>query len=217
MFSSLGDKFGTAIGTYFLGLVKHQLGELEEALKLAHDSLDMNMEIGEKQRIIASRLLVATLMDEDGKHSEAEAIFGELLEEATEMKDMEGMVAIGQALASNFVAQGKLDEARKLLDKSLELARQSNMTSYEASGLHIIANHNVKMGNLEDAVELFKKSSGIFESIAASTEQARVLLSWGKALKASGSDDDGRIARALEVFEKHGMKALASEAREALK
>ena len=90
----------------------------EEALKLAHESLNMNIEIGEKQRIIASKLLIATLLGEDNNHSKAETILREVFEESREMKDMEGMVAIGQALASNLVAQGKLDEAAYWLRKA---------------------------------------------------------------------------------------------------
>ena len=91
------------------------------------------------------------------------------------------------------------------------------MKSYEAAGLHFMGNLNQKLGMQDDAFEMFKASREIFGSLDAKTEEARVMLSWGKALRDAGKDDNGLIEKALEVFEKHGMKIPAREAKEALK
>ena len=210
--SAMGDKQGTGISVYFIGSTLWEMGDIEEAEKWLKKSLELNEEIGEIQRIIGSKQSLSVIMVRRGQHAEAETLQRECLEKSKEMKDMEGIISSLAALAHNLMEQKRWDESRDILNETLEKAIEHSMESYEATCHHILARLEADQGNLDAAIKEFKIASQKFQDINAMGEQSKVIFHWGKAI-----GDMSRVQKALENFEKMGMKDWARQAKEILK
>jgi predicted ATPase len=216
MFTAMNDKQGTGIVVYFIGGVLWELGDIDEAEKWLERSLVLNEEIGEMQRILGSKLTLSELRASRGQRVEAEAIQRECLGKAREMNDIEATVSAIVALASNLLEQGKFSDARAAITEAFEKSKEHTMQLYEAMSHDILARVEAKSGNIDKATEHFDDADRIFSEIQASAQQARVMFHRGQALRATGMDDKGMIQKALDEFEKRGMKEMARQARETL-
>lgn len=209
--SVIDDRQGTAITVYFIGGVLWEMGDLEEAEKWLNKSLELNEEIGEVQRILGSKVSLSELMVINGQHAQAEALQRECLVQSHEIKDMEAIVSFGTALASNLTEQKKFDEANKQITETLAHAEEHSMESYVAISHHILGRIEMGQKNIDAAVNEFEAASKLFLNIDAYGQNSKVLLHWGQAI-----GDNTMIQKALEDFEKRGMKDWVRQAREAL-
>ena len=127
----VGDAWGTAHSTLWLGSAIADLGEFRRAREIFEESGSLFSEVGDERRVLFATRMVAWMHDELGDRKRARAVHEENLGRARAIGDRGLEATTLGALASYAIDEGRVQDARTLSKQSLriyvELGSQSGI------------------------------------------------------------------------------------------
>ena len=192
------DEKTKAVIIHNLAGIYANTGEIEDAITLYHESLQLQKSIGNLQATGATfRELGRIYYAKIGKIEEAIFLYQETLKLEESIGNISGKASTLHQLASIYVDKGKIDYAIALYEKSLKIFENIGDIQGIAATLHDLAFIYSNQGKVEDAILLYEKSLKIFESIEDIKGQAVSLY-----CLASIHADAGEIDYAIALYEK---------------
>jgi tetratricopeptide (TPR) repeat protein len=150
---------------YFLGMLKDDKGEMDEAIALYNQSLEITQRIGHVQGKAATLLSLAGIYAHKGEVDEALALYNQSLEIKERIGDVQGKAATLHCLAGIYANKGEVDEAIALYNQSLEIKERIGDVQGKAATLHCLAGIYANKGEVDEAIALYNQSLEIKERI----------------------------------------------------
>lgn len=208
-----GDLREEAGITYFLSFVTSYVGEIEEAERLALQSVQWLERTGDGYLQIQNLRSLAKFAMSRGDYTAAEDRLNRALPMATRIGGWLA-VEIYRFLAETMSLQGKITETREAAIAARQLLPpEDDGTSTEAATLLSEAFAATVGGNEPSARELFESTIKILEHQEMPIEAGEVRISYARALKGFGDDASARdqLDRARATFEPMGAVAKTVE------
>jgi tetratricopeptide (TPR) repeat protein len=210
-----GDLIARLDAMIMESMVRSLKGDLEGAMPLARECVDLAEGTGASACVMASSWVLGDGFHRQGKFAEARDILARGAE-ISEVVDRKVWRPTLQAWLSTSIAA--LDDTTADFDEALTSTRAIHNRIGEANILMKRAEVGVRRGNLDAAIADFEASTTILESEGARPTLARALGDWGEALRAAGRVDEAEplLRRALALFEEMGIDREAAAVRTAL-
>ncbi|MEM7553958.1 MAG: tetratricopeptide repeat protein [Cyanobacteria bacterium P01_A01_bin.84] len=135
----LEDEIGTSSINYYLAGVYAQQGNVEEAIALSKQSLEIKEKIGHAQGKAALLHQLAGIYTQQGDVKEAIALYKQSLELYEKIGHARGKAASLHEIARIYARQGNIDDAIALYNQSLELYEKIGNAQGKAASLHQLA------------------------------------------------------------------------------
>ena len=145
--------------------LKAQQGEIEDAIALYNQSLEIQESINDVGGKAANLHEMAGLKAQQGEIEDAIALYNQSLEIQESINDVGGKAANLHEMAGLKAQQGEIEDAIALYNQSLEIYESINDVGGKAANLHNMAGLKVQQGEIEDAIALYNQSLEIYESI----------------------------------------------------
>ena len=204
--ASKGDLIAQLDALIAESMVKSMRGDLDAAMPLARECVERAEETGASACIMASSWILGDVYHRLGQFAEARDVLqrGADVSMVVDRKIWRPTLLAWlstAAIALGEVADGNWDEA-------LEGARSIGNRQGEAGILAKRAEAAVARGDVDAASADFAASTAILEDQGARPVLARVLRSWGEALRAAERTEEAEpiLRRALGVFEELGLE-----------
>jgi tetratricopeptide (TPR) repeat protein len=151
--------------SYNLGSLYNNLGQVEKAIALYNQSLELTERIGNLQGKAATLHQLAIIYANRGQVEKAIALHNQSLELFERIGNLQGKAATLHQLAIIYANQGDVDEAIALHNHSLEIFERIGNLQGKAATLHCLAIIYANRGDVDEAIVLFQKSLEINERI----------------------------------------------------
>jgi tetratricopeptide (TPR) repeat protein len=175
-------------------------GELERALALYQESLELSEQIGDLQGKTALLHQMAGVYVTRGELERALSLYQESLGLYEQIGDLQGVAASLHNMANILMAQSKWDEAEQTLQESQQLARKVGVAEHLAFAKVKLGQVAQARGDAETALARYREGLTIFERLGMprETEQVRGMIAAleGDAQPAPQDPLRGLIARA---------------------
>jgi tetratricopeptide (TPR) repeat protein len=191
---------------FHLGRLKAQQGQVDDAIALYTESLEIFERIGDAQGKAASLHQLGQLKAQQGQIDDAIALYTESLAIKERIGDAQGKAASLHALGNLKAQQGQIDDAIALFTESLEILERIGNVQGKATSLHALGILKAQQGQIDDAIALYTESLEIKERIGDAHGKAASLHALG-ILKAQQGQIDDAIAlytESLEIKERIG-------------
>jgi len=142
-----------------------QQGQVEEALKLYEECLELEKEIRDVQGKAATLHQMASILAQQGQVEEALRLYKESLELKEKIGNVQGKAATLHEMAGIQAQQGQVEEALRLYKESLELKEKIGNVQGKAATLHEMAGIQAQQGQVEEALKLYRESLELEEKI----------------------------------------------------
>jgi tetratricopeptide (TPR) repeat protein len=199
-------------------LVHSLRGELDSAQPLAEDCVARGQESGATACTVMSTWVLGDIYQRQGRFDEA----SETLRLGASLAPVTGSnmllsPSIQAWLGLSLVSLGAATSEDEF-QSALETARAIGNRIGQAGILWKRAQARARQQRFDEAWPDFEASAAVWEEEGARPTLARVLASWGQALRTAGREDQGvsRLRRALELFDELGITSDAQAARLAL-
>ncbi|GIV93361.1 MAG: hypothetical protein KatS3mg056_2070 [Chloroflexus sp.] len=186
-----------------LGRVYHQQadllvtrGDLDQALELYQQSLDLTDRLGDVQGKAATLHQMANVFVTRGDLDQALELYQQSLDLFDRLGDVKGKAATLHAMAHVFVTRGDLDQALELYQQSLDLKDRLGDVQGKAATLHQMANVFVTRGDLDQALELYQQSLDLTDRLGDVQGKAATLHQMANVFVTRGDLD-----QALELYQ----------------
>jgi tetratricopeptide (TPR) repeat protein len=140
-------------------------GDLDRALALYQESLQLKEQLGDKKGKAASLANMAQVFLTRGDLDRALALYQESLQLDEQLGDKQGKAASLHAMAQVFLTRGDLDRALALYQESLQLLEQLGDKKGKAASLHQMAQVFLTRGDLDRALALYQESLQLKEQL----------------------------------------------------
>jgi tetratricopeptide (TPR) repeat protein len=196
-------------------MVRSMKGDLEGAMPLARQCVDLAEGTGASACLMASSWVLGDGHHRQGNYEEARRVLARGAE-VSEVVDRKVWRPTLQAWLRTSVAALTGGEAD--FEEALAAARDIGNRVGEASILVKRAEVAVRHQELSAAVTDFEAATAIFEAEGTRPNLARALRDWGEALRVAGRADEAQplLSRSLALFEEMGLEREAAEVRTAL-
>ncbi|NET04844.1 MAG: tetratricopeptide repeat protein [Symploca sp. SIO2B6] len=154
-----------AITLHNIADLKAQQGELEEAMALYQQSLQIQESINDVGGKATTLHNIAQLKAQQGELEEALALYQQSLQIEESINDVRGKATTLHNIANLKAQQGELEDALTLYQQSLQIEESINNVRGKAATVHAIAGIKAQQGELEEALALYQQSLQIEESI----------------------------------------------------
>jgi predicted ATPase/class 3 adenylate cyclase len=163
--STLGDEWGTAHATLWLGSAVADLGDSRRAQQLFEESGALFDELGEERYALFATRMVAWMHNELGDRKRARAVHEENLQRARALGDRGLEATTLGALASYAVDEGRVDDARDLSRESLRIYVDLGSQSGVAHQLFRCAGALAIAGKARLATQLLSCAETLYEQM----------------------------------------------------
>ena len=173
-----------------------QQGEIERALQLWQQSLEIEERIGDVQGKAATLANMAGVIAQQGDIERALQLWQQSLEILERIGDVHGKAAILHQMAGVIAQQGDIERALQLWQQALEMVERIGDAQAKAAILNNMAGVIAKRGDAERALQLWQQSLEIKERIGDVKGKAATLhqMAWLIA-------QQGDIERALQIWQ----------------
>nr|MDZ8036980.1 tetratricopeptide repeat protein [Nostoc sp. CreGUA01] len=191
---------------YHFGMLKDDKGEMDEAIALFNQSLEIDKRIGNVQGKAATLNQLGIICANKGEMDEAIALFNQSLEIDKRIGNVQGKAATLHNLASIYANKGEVDQAIALYNQSLEITERIGNVQGKAATLRQLGIIYFNKGEVDEAIALFNQSLEIDERIGDVQGKAATLHNLA-SIYANKGDVDQAIAlfsQVLEIDERTG-------------
>ncbi|MFN6517880.1 MAG: tetratricopeptide repeat protein [Nostoc sp. CreGUA01] len=191
---------------YHFGMLKDDKGEMDEAIALFNQSLEIDKRIGNVQGKAATLNQLGIICANKGEMDEAIALYNQSLEIDKRIGNVQGKAATLHNLASIYANKGEVDQAIALYNQSLEITERIGNVQGKAATLRQLGIIYFNKGEVDEAIALFNQSLEIDERIGDVQGKAATLHNLA-SIYANKGDVDQAIAlfsQVLEIDERTG-------------
>jgi tetratricopeptide (TPR) repeat protein len=213
--ASKGDVISRLDAMIMESMVRSLKGDLETAMPLARECVDLAEGTGASACVMASSWVLGDGYHRQGRFAEARDVLARGAE-VSEIVDRKVWRPTLQAWLRTSIAA--LDNADADFEEALATARAIRNPVGEANILSKRAEVSARRGNLDAAIADYEASTAILEAEGARPVLARALRDWGDALRNAGRTDEAAplLRRALALFEDMGIEREAEAVRTVL-
>ena len=165
-------------------------GQIDEALKLYQQSLEIKEGIGNVQGKAATLHNMADIYRTQGQIDQALKLYQQSLEIKEGIGDVQGKAATLHSMAVIYRTQGEIDQALKLYQQSLEIKEGIGDVQGKAATLHSMADIYQTQGQIDQALKLYQQSLEIKESIGNVQGKAATLHQMAGIYATQGEIDE---------------------------
>jgi tetratricopeptide (TPR) repeat protein len=181
-----GDEYTKAFSFHCFGILKKAQGQIEQAIALYQQSLEITDRIGDVQGKAATLHQMAGIYAQQGQVDQAIALYQQSLEITDRIGDVQTKAATLAQMASVYMSQGLIEQAVEQYQESLEISRQVGNVQYESAILHQMAGIYAQHGQVDQAIALYQQSLEIKERIGNVQGKAMTLANMGDLLASNG-------------------------------
>jgi predicted ATPase/class 3 adenylate cyclase len=183
---------------------------------LAEESLAIERELGESQRIADTLLLVAYAAQGQGDYVSAQALLGESLELRRAIGDTSGMAGARHSMSLLAQKQGDWTAARTFGEEGLTLEREMGNKQFIANQLHNLGGIALHEGNYAAAHSAFEEALRLMREQGNELRAALMLAALGEVAKVQGDPAMAHTyyAESLALLRKFGNPWVFAEALE---
>ncbi|MCC5662576.1 tetratricopeptide repeat protein [Nostoc sp. CHAB 5784] len=188
------------------GMLKADKGDVDEAIALYNQSLEIDERIGDVQGKAATLNQLGIIYANKGEVDEAIAHYNQSLEIKERIGNVQGKAVTLSCLGIIYADKGDVDEAIALYNQSLEIFERIGNVREKAATLNQLGIIYANQGKVEEAIALYNQSLEITERIGNVQGKAATLHQLG-IIYASKGDVDEAIAlynQSLEIKERIG-------------
>jgi tetratricopeptide (TPR) repeat protein len=191
------------------------LGDLENALETADESVAVAEAAGDRARALTARIFAGSVLRRLGRMGDAGERFDRVFADLEETDPPSLRSLASQSLAWIRAQHGAFREAEDLAGMALELARAARDPIAEQQALSTLAFVRVEMGDAEKALELHEASLCLSRSLAIRRREGIDLANVGEAHYLLGRWEEAleRFDEALGIFVEIGDRACEGDCR----
>ncbi|MDZ8224195.1 tetratricopeptide repeat protein [Nostoc sp. ChiVER01] len=182
---------------HYFGILKANKREVEEAITLYNQSLEINERIGYVQGKAATLHCLGNLYADKGEVDKAIALYNQSLSIKERIGYVPGKAATLHQLGILYADKGEVDEAIALYNQSLKITERIGDVKVKAATLHQLAILYANKGEVEEAIELYNQSLSIKERIGNLQGKATTLHQLGILY-----DNKGEVDKAIALFKR---------------
>ena len=200
------DEQELALIYHDFGILKASKGEVDEAIALYNQSLEITERIGNVQGKAATLHQLGILYANRGEVDQAIALYNQSLEIKERIGDVQGKAATLHCLGIIYADKGEVDEAIALYNQSLEITERIGNVQTKAATLHCLGYIYANKGEVEQAIALFNQSLEIKERIGDVQGKAATLHQLAGIYADKGEVEQviGLYNQSLEIKERIG-------------
>ncbi|MBD2455034.1 tetratricopeptide repeat protein [Nostoc sp. FACHB-87] len=200
------DEQELALIYHQFGILKGEQGEVDEAIALCHQSLDITERIGNVRTKAATLHQLGVLYANKGEVDEAIALYQQSLEIKERIGDVQGKAATLHQLAGIYANKGEVDEAIALYYECLEVFERIGNAYWKGLTLYNLAGIYANKGDVDQAIALYQQSLEINERIGNVQGKAATLHCLGMIYANKGEVDEAIALyhQVLEIDERVG-------------
>ncbi|MDM9582501.1 tetratricopeptide repeat protein [Nostoc sp. GT001] len=201
------DERGLGSIYHYLGILKAAKGEVDEAIALYNQSLEINERIGDVQTKPSTLHQLAMIYADKGEVDEAIALYNQSLEINECTGNVKGIAATLHCLGHIYANKGEMDQATALFNQSLEINECiGGNVQGKAATLHQLAMIYANKGEMDQATALFNQSLEVFELIGDVQGKATMLNQLAGIYAKKGEVDEAiaLLNQSLEINERIG-------------
>ncbi|MHC5859993.1 tetratricopeptide repeat protein [Nostoc sp.] len=191
---------------HHLGILKANKGEVEEAIALYNQSLEIDERIGNFQGKAATLHQMGIIYANKGEIDEAIAFYNQSLEIDERIGNVQGKAPTLHCLGNLYANKGEVEQAITLYNQSLAITERIGNFQTKAATLYNLGYIYANKGEVEQAITLFNQSLEIFEHIGYVQGKEATLHNLA-ILYANKGEVDEAIAlynQSLEITERIG-------------
>ncbi len=194
---------------HHLGILKANKGEVEEAIALYNQSLEIDERIGNVQDKAATLHQMGIIYANKEEVEKAIAFYNQSLEiDALDERigNVQGKAATLHCLGNLYANKGDVDQAIAFYNQSLAITERIGNFQTKAATLYNLGYIYANKGEVEQAITLFNQSLEIFEHIGNVQGKAATLNNLGYIYADKGEVDEAisLYNQSLEIFERIG-------------
>lgn len=197
--------------------VRSVRGDLDEAIPMAARCTNLAEETGATACVVASNFLLGDAYMRQGKFGDAKIAFERGGEVANAIEQRVFRASIAAYTRSNAASLGDFGPSARSFEEALAETRAIGDRWGEANVIWQRAETEAKRpdGNEAQMLADYEAAAKGFEVMGARPFLARVLRGWGRALRTSGREEDGRakLFAAAELFAELGIDREGAEVR----
>ncbi|WP_442944929.1 tetratricopeptide repeat protein [Nostoc sp.] len=189
-----------------LGMLKANKGEVDEAIALYNQSLEITQRIGDVQGRAGTLQSLAILSANKGEVDEAIALYNQALEIYERTGNVQGRAGTLHELGRMYADKGEVEQAIALYNQALEIDERTGNVQGKAATLHQLAILSADKGDVDEAIALYHQSLEITQRIGDVQSKA-VTLQQLAGIYAKKGEVEQAIAlyhQSLEIFERIG-------------
>ncbi|WP_292733693.1 lipopolysaccharide assembly protein LapB [Nostoc sp. JL31] len=152
-------------------------GDMDEAIALCNQSLEITERIGNVQGQAATLHELGRIYANKGEVDEAIALYNQSLEITERIGDVQTKAATLHELGRIYANKGEVDEAIALYNQSLEITERIGDVQTKAATLHELGRIYANKGEVDEAIALYNQSLEITERIG--DVQTKAMALWG--------------------------------------
>ncbi|MGJ5672180.1 MAG: tetratricopeptide repeat protein [Nostochopsis sp.] len=188
------------------GMLKADKGEVDEAIALFNQSLEIKERIGNVPGKAATLHSLGIIYANKGQVDKAIALYNQSLEIFERIGNLQGKAMTFHELGHIYANKGEVDEAIAFYNQSLSITERIGNVQGKAATLHNLGAIYTNKGEVDEAIALFNQSLSIKERIGDVQGKAATLNNLGY-IYANKGEVEQAIAlynQSLEIFERIG-------------
>ncbi|MEH2308706.1 tetratricopeptide repeat protein [Nostoc sp.] len=189
------DERELALIYHHFGILKANKGEVDQAIALYNQSLEIDERIGDVQGKAATLHSLGIIYANKGEVDQAIALYNQSLEITQRIGNAQGKAATLHSLGIIYDNRGEVDQAIALYNQSLEITQRIGDVQGKAVTLHQLGIIYAKKGEVEEAIALYNESLEINERIGNVRGKAATLHSLGIIYA-----NKGEVDQAIALF-----------------
>ncbi|MDY7077505.1 MAG: tetratricopeptide repeat protein, partial [Chloroflexota bacterium] len=191
-------------------------GDLDRALALYQESLQIKEQIGDIKGKAASLSMMAQVYVTRGDLDRALALYQESLQLKEQIGDIQGKAASLHNMAQVYVTRGDLDRALALYQESLQLKEQIGDIQGKAASLGQLANLFMMQHQWGDAEQALQESLQLAQKTESLKDLAFTTVKLGQVAQGRGDTQTAlsRYREGLATFERLGMGRESAQVRQ---
>ncbi|MEH1829126.1 MAG: tetratricopeptide repeat protein [Nostoc sp.] len=200
------DEQELALIYHHFGMLKDDKGEVDEAIALYNQSLEITERIGNVQTKAATLHQLAGIYANKGEVDKAITLYNQALEINERIENVRGKADALHNLANISANKGEVEQAITLYNQALEINERIENVQGKAATLHQLAGIYVNKGEVDEAIALFNQSLEIKERIGDVQGKAATFHQLGIVYNNKGEVDEAiaLFNQSLEIFERIG-------------
>ncbi|MHC5765311.1 MAG: tetratricopeptide repeat protein [Nostoc sp.] len=180
---------------HHFGMLKANTGDVDEAIALYNQSLEITQRIGDVKTKAATLHQLGYIYADKGEVEQAIALYNQSLELKERIGDVQGKAATLYYLGIIYANTGDVDQAIALYNQSLEITQRIGDVQTKAATLHQLGMIYADKGEVDQAIALYNQSLEITERIGNVQTKAATLHQLGMIYA-----DKGEVDQAITLY-----------------
>ncbi|MDV2503657.1 MAG: tetratricopeptide repeat protein [bacterium] len=202
----MGDRQRQAVLTGNLGIMKQNLGKMDEALEAYKGSLRIFKQLGNRGSIANILSQVGMVHHDQGRYGMAMKVYNKSLKIREKLGDRQGIATSLHQMGMIHQDQGRYDDAQEAYQQSLKIKEPLGDRRSIAATLHQMGTLHQHQGRYDEAQEAYQQSLKIKEPLGSRRGIAATLHQMGMLHQHQGRDEEALEAyqQSLETFKQLG-------------